>query len=131
MRYFLRFSVGLVATAGFFVAGCGQPSPLPQKPAASPTVALHLTAGPVRVEANGKFKVVLIATGQQVGETYTLSASGAGFASLGGPALGTREGSSWSVEYVEEGTSGRSKFVLTGPVPSASPGKSNTVVVTW
>ena len=140
MRYFLRLSVGLLAGAALLVAGCGQAASPPHKGrAASPAVALHLSAGPVVAAANGEFKVVLTALGAaKVGETYTLSASGAPFHRLGVPFLGTRERAGWTVEYTEEGTSGQTSFVLSGPLPalagpgpSAPPPRSNTVVVKW
>jgi hypothetical protein len=84
----------------------------------------------VKSAANGEHIVVLTATGQQVGKTYTLAPVGARCRQLEA-AVGTREGHSWSVEYTEEGTAGRTRFVLSGPVPSAAPVKSNTAVVVW
>lgn len=132
MRHFLRLSVGLLAGVTLFLAGCGQASSPPPKVSPRLGAELHLSAGPVRAAANGEHIVVLTATGQaKVGKTYSLSASGAVFSPLGVPFLGARDGSSWTVEYTEEGTSGRTRFVLSGPVPSTSPGRSNTVVVTW
>lgn len=131
MRYVFRLSLGLLAGVALLVAGCGHASSPPPKPAPSPAVALHLSAGPVVAVGGGEFKVLLTATGQQVGKSYSLLASGAVYAHVGIPALGARDGSSWTVEYTEEGTSGRTRFVLSGPVPSARPPVSNTVVVKW
>ncbi len=132
MRYVLRFSVGLLAGAALLVAGCGQAVSPP------PKSTLHLSASPVRTGSNGEHIVVLTSMGQQVGKTYTLTPSGAPFHRLGVPFLGTRERTGWTVEYTEEGVSGQTRFVLSGPVPalagpgpSASPPRSNTVVVTW
>lgn len=132
MRYCWRRSVGLLAGVALFVAGCGQASSPPLKAHAAAGSALRLSAGPVKAAANGEHIVVLTATGQaKVGKSYSLTASGAVFAPLGVPSLGTRKRAGWTVEYREEGTSGRTRFVLIGPVPSASPGRSNTLVVWW
>ncbi len=125
MRYFLRVSVGLLAGAALLVAGCGQAVSPP------PKSTLHLSASPVRTGSNGEHIVVLTSTGQQIGKTYTLTPSGAPFHRLGVPSIGTREDGNWTVEYTEEGTAGRTRFVLSGPVPNASPPRSNTVVVKW
>ena len=131
MRHFFRLSLGLLAGATLFLAGCGHASSPPPKVSPRLGAELHLSAGPVRAAANGEHIVVLTATGQQVGKSYSLLASGAVYAHVGIPALGARDGSSWTVEYTEEGTSGRTRFVLSGPVPSARPPVSNTVVVKW
>ena len=138
MRHLMRLSVGPLAGVALFLAGCGHASSPPPKPAPSPTVALHLSAGPVVAAPNGEFKVVLTATGQQVGKTYSLLAIGAVYSHVGIPSLGAREGRSWTVEYAEEGTSGQTRFSLSGPLPalagpgpSAAPPASNTVVVKW
>ncbi len=135
---FLRLSVGALGAAALLVAGCGHAASAPPKAHANVASALHLSAGPVKAGPGGEHIVVLTATGQQVGKTYTLTPSGAPFHRLGVPFLGTREDGSWTVEYTDEGVSGQTSFVLSGPVPSlagpgpsASPPRSNTVVVTW
>ncbi len=130
MRHLMRLSVGLLAGVALFLAGCGHASSPPPKAHANLGSALHLSAGPVVAVGGGEFKVVLTGIGQQVGKSYSLTATGATFHRLG-MALGAPEGSSWQIQYTEEGTSGRTRFTMLGPVPSAAPPTSNTVVVTW
>lgn len=130
MRYFLRLSVGGLAAAAIFLAGCGHAaSPPPKGAPAQHPAALHLSAGPVRAAANGEHSVVLTATGEVVGKSYSLAPTGAPFHRLGGPALSVLS-SHWIVKWTEEGTSGRTRFTLSGPQPGRA-SVSSTVVVQW